>query len=145
MQFYEVTIDTITISSNPSLLDVCAIHDYLSNHTHWAKNRSYKTVEESIKHSLCFGVYTQNKLIGFSRVITDYEVFAFLLDVFVVDEFQGKGIGKQLMKATLDHPDLQKEMVWTLATKDAHGLYRQYGFTELADSSLWMQFDKRQK
>lgn len=143
MQTFDVKIDQITISTNPSKLDVGVVHDYLSNHTHWAKNRSYETVEESIKNSLCFGVYSQNRLIGFSRVITDYEVFAFLLDVFVVDEFQGKGIGKLLIKTTLDHPDLQKNMVWTLATKDAHGLYRQYGFTELADSSLWMQFDKR--
>lgn len=144
MRYFEVIEEGLTISTNPALLNVSSIHDYLSHHTHWAKNRSLETVRKSIDESLCFGVYLQNTQIGFARVITDFAVFAFVLDVFVVDRYQGLGIGKSLFQAIMDHPDLQGGLVWTLATKDAHGLYQKYGFTELSDPLLWMQLDKRQ-
>lgn len=83
--------------------------------------------------------------IGFSRVITDYAVFAFILDVFIVDQYQGRTLGKQLMEVTMNHPDLQAIYFWSLVTKDAHGLYQKFGFTQLDNPELWMQFDKRSK
>jgi len=145
MKYYEITKDSLTVSTNPSLLEIDTIHDYLCNHSYWARNRSSETVRQSINTSLCFGVYTQNTQIGFARVITDYSVFAFILDVFVLEHHQGQGIGKLLIQAIMAHPDLQTKLLWSLATKDAHGLYSKYGFTELTNPSHWMQLDKRDK
>lgn len=145
MRNTEVIRDGIKVSTDPSLLDVDAIHDYLSNHTHWAKNRPYETVRQSVKNSFCFGVYERSTQIGFARVITDFAVFAFILDVYVLEQYQGRGLGKLLLQTITEHPALQAELVWSLVTKDAHGLYSQYGFTELADPSFWMQLDKRDK
>lgn len=143
MQHYEITQKSTTISTDPSLLNIDIVHDYLCNHSYWAKNRSIDTVRNSIKNSLCFGVYKHNAQIGFARVITDYSVFAFILDVFILEHHQGQGIGKLLIQAIMAHPDLQGKLLWSLATKDAHDLYRKYGFNELPDPTLWMQFDKR--
>ena len=135
--------ESIMISTDPSLLNLDIIHDYLCNHSYWAKNRPIETIRNSIKHSLCFGVYKQNTQIGFARVITDYSVFAFILDVFILECHQGQGIGKLLIQSIMAHPDLQGKLLWSLATKDAHDLYKKYGFNELSNPSLWMQLDKR--
>ena len=129
----------IEISTNKQKLDIQLIHNYLSNESYWAKGRSLETVQRSIENSLCFGVYTENSQVGFARVITDYAVFAWLLDVFILPEYQGKGYGKKLVKAIITHPDLQGLRRWGLGTDDAHELYKQFGFTSLQKPENMME------
>nr|WP_319572881.1 GNAT family N-acetyltransferase [uncultured Draconibacterium sp.] len=121
----------IEISTDKKRLDIKVIHNYLSNESYWAKGRTLETVQCSIENSLCFGVYIENKQVGFARVITDYAVFAWLLDVFILPEFQGKGYGKKLMEVIITHNHLQGLRRWGLGTDDAHGLYKQFGFAPL--------------
>jgi N-acetylglutamate synthase-like GNAT family acetyltransferase len=128
-----------TISTDKSLLDIATIHDYLSNRSYWAKGRSVETVKRSIENSLCFGVYEcSGKLIGFARVLTDYAVFAYLMDVFILEEYRNKGLAKELMKHIMVHPDLQKLQRFMLATNDAHKLYSQFDFrvTEIPEKIM---------
>ena len=115
------------ISCDQARLDVSLVHAFLGE-SYWAKGRSRETVERSIRNSLCFGVYAANKQIAFARVVTDRAVFAYLADVFVVPEFRGRGVSKLLMRAILAHPDLQTLRSFLLGTRDAHGLYSQFGF-----------------
>nr|WP_319270761.1 GNAT family N-acetyltransferase [uncultured Draconibacterium sp.] len=129
----------IEISTDKQKLDIQLIHNYLSNESYWAKGRSLETVQRSIENSLCFGVYTENSQVGFARVITDYAVFAWLLDVFILPEYQGKGYGKKLVKAIITHPDLQGLRRWGLGTDDAHELYKQFGFTSLQKPENMME------
>ena len=121
----------IEISTDKQKLDIQIIHNYLSKESYWAKGRSMETVQRSIDNSLCFGVYTENKQVGFARVVTDYAVFAWLLDVFILPEYQGKGYGKKLMQTIMTHEKLQGLRRWGLGTDDAHELYKQFGFTPL--------------
>ncbi len=127
------------ISTERARLDIRMIHDYLSNSSYWAVGRSLETVERSIEHSLAFGVYAGERQVGFARVITDYATFAWIADVFVLDQFRGQGLGKWLMDVIISHPELQGLRRWVLATKDAHGLYRQFGFAELLRPERWME------
>jgi N-acetylglutamate synthase-like GNAT family acetyltransferase len=122
-------MNDITISTDKRLLDIVTIHDYLSNRSYWAKGRSLETVKRSIENSLCFGVYeASGKLAGFARVLTDYAVFAYLMDVFILEEYRNRGLAKELMKRIMTHPDLQCLQRFMLATSDAHKLYEQFGF-----------------
>lgn len=124
---------TFYISTDKSLLDIDMIHDFLSNRSYWAKGRTRETVEKSIAGSLCFAVFdAQNKQAGFARVVTDYAMFAWLLDVFILEDQRGKGLGKMIMAAIMAHKDLQGVKRWVLDTLDAHGLYEKYGFKPLA-------------
>ena len=117
------------ISTDKSKLDLNVIEDYLSNHSYWAKGRSRNTIERSIANSLCFGVYSaEHKQVGFARVVSDLAVFAFILDVFILDRYQRQGLGKLLMQGIIDHPELQGMQRWGLGTLDAHGLYEKFGF-----------------
>lgn len=128
------------ISTDPSLLDIDTIHRYLSTCSYWAVGRSKETVEKSIQHSLCFGVYNnQDKQVGFARVISDYTVFAWLLDVFILEAYQGIGLSKLLLTEVFNHPELQGLKRWGLATKDAHQLYEKFGFHALADPETLME------
>jgi predicted GNAT family acetyltransferase len=120
----------IEISKDKLRLDVDVIHQFLTT-TYWAKGRTLKEVQTSIDHCLCFGVYLENKQIGFARIATDYVVFAYLMDVFILREHRGKGYSKQLMKAINEEPLLKPCKVWMLKTSDAHELYKQFGYTEL--------------
>nr|WP_321354352.1 GNAT family N-acetyltransferase [uncultured Draconibacterium sp.] len=129
----------IEISTDKEKLDIQVIHNYLSNESYWAKGRAMETVQRSIENSLCFGVYSENKQVGFARVITDYAVFAWLLDVFILPEYQGKGYGKKLMQAITTHNDLQGIRRWGLGTDDAHGLYKQFGFAPLQKPETMME------
>ena len=132
-----------TISTDDVRLDIALIHDFLSNQAYWAKGRTRATIERSIANSLAFGVYRAGRQVGFARVITDYATFAYLADVFVLEEERGQGLGKWLMETIVRHPALQGLRRWLLATHDAHGLYRQYGFTELKRPDRWMErFDE---
>ncbi len=128
-----------TISTRRERLQIEVIHKYLSEESYWAKERTKEQTERAIKNSLPFAVYKGENLIGFARVITDCATFAYLGDVFILPEFQGKGLSKFLMKTILAHPDLQNFRRWILATKDAHGLYEQFGFSALKHPERWME------
>jgi GNAT superfamily N-acetyltransferase len=125
------------ISTDRTRLDVALVHEFLRT-SYWAEGRLRSVVERSIEHSLCFGVYHGGRQVAFARVVSDRAVFAYLMDVFVVPEFRGRGIAKALMRAVLDHPDLQNLRMFLLATKDAHGLYEQFGFGPLLDPQRMM-------
>ncbi|HKC63983.1 MAG TPA: GNAT family N-acetyltransferase [Pyrinomonadaceae bacterium] len=128
-----------TISTDKERLDLSVIHDYLSNHSYWATGRSLETIRRSIEHSFSFGVYKGEEQIGFARVVTDYATFAWIADVFILDQFRGQGLGTWLMEVVIKHPELQGFRRWTLSTKDAHALYRKFGFTELMRPERWME------
>lgn len=127
------------ISTDQARLDLNVIHDYLSNSSYWATGRSLETVRRSIEHSLNFGLYQGAQQIGFARVITDYATFAWLADVFILESFRGQSLGKWLIETIISHPQLQGFRRWVLATKDAHELYRPFGFTELTRPERWME------
>ena len=127
------------ISTDPARLDLGMIHQYLSGSAYWALGRPLDMVRLSIENSLPFGVYQGNAQIGFARVVTDYATFAYLADVFVLPEHRGQGIGKWLIGVIVDHPRLPGLRRWVLATKDAHGLYAQYGFTPLSAPERFME------
>ena len=126
-----------TISTDTERFDIALIHSFLSG-SYWAKNIPRSVVERSIRHSLCFGAFQQERQVGFARVITDYATFAYIGDVFVLPEHRGRGISKQLMAAIRAHPGLQGLRRLVLATRDAHGLYAQFGFQPLAQPESFM-------
>ncbi len=131
------------ISEDVSRLNLDWIH-YALSHSYWAEAIPKATVEKSIQHAMCFGVYTEaGEQIGFARVITDKATFAYLCDVIVAEQMQGQGIGKALMTHIFAHADLQGLRRFTLATRDAHGLYEQYGFTVVKDPSRLMEIVHR--
>ena len=117
-----------TISTEKSRLDVDVIHGFLTN-SYWAAGIPRAVVERSIEHSLPFGVYHGTRQVGFARVITDYTTFAYIGDVFVIEEYRGRSLSKWLMEVVVKHPDLQGLRRWLLLTRDAHGLYKKVGFT----------------
>jgi len=127
----------IEISTDQARLDIDVIHGFLQT-SYWAQGRKRSVVERSIRNSLCFGVYVGERQVAFARVVSDRAVFAYLMDVFVIPEYRGRGISKALMHAVLDHPDLQNLRVFLLGTQDAHGLYKQFGFRALAQPEIWM-------
>ena len=137
--FYETQRDEYTISTDAARLDLDVIFDYLHNTAYWAKGRPRAVIEKSIAHSENFGVYHADALVGYARVITDYATFAYLCDVFILPQEQGRGLGKWLMQTILAHPELQGLRFWYLRTRDAHGLYKQFGFTELRDPPRSME------
>ena len=127
-----------SISTDKSKLDVAAIHDYLCNKSYWAKGRSIERVRHSIENSICFGLYdADDKQLGFARVVTDKTVFAYLMDLFIFEAYQGKGLGTILVKHILAQPDLQVRL-WFLGTKNAHGLYEKFGFSRLTEPERFM-------
>ena len=121
----------IEISTDRARMDVEAIHRYLSEESYWAKGIPREAVERAVEHSLCFGAFEDGVQVGFTRVITDYATFAYVADVFVVASHRGHGIGKRIMEAVLAHPELRGLRRWHLVTRDAHGLYAQFGFAPL--------------
>jgi GNAT superfamily N-acetyltransferase len=125
------------ISCDPNRIDVTLVHEFLRQ-SYWAKGRSRETVERSIRNSVCFGVYALGRQVGFARVITDRAVYAYVADVFVIPEFRGRGIGKGLVQAVLAHPELQTVQTFMLGTRDAHGLYVQFGFEPIAEPQRLM-------
>ncbi len=127
------------ISTNHERLDYDVLHDFLSRASYWAQGRTRAVIKRSVENSLAFGVYRDNRQIGFARVVTDYATFAWLADVFVLEEARGLGLAKWLVAVIVAHPELQNMRRWVLATKDAHELYRRFGFTELAQPARWME------
>jgi len=133
------------ISTDPAWLDIDVIHRFLSEESYWARGVPREIIVRSLPHSICFGAYaTENGAqprcqIGFARIVTDRATFAYLADVFVLPDHRRKGLSKRLMEAVLAHPDLQNLRRWILATADAHGLYRQFGFTSLSKPERIME------
>lgn len=134
----EITENGFVFSDDTNLVDVKAVHHYLSTQSYWAKDISLELVQKSITNSLCFGIYKDQKQVGFARWVTDRATFAYLCDVYVEEEFRGVGLSKKLMALMLFHPDLQGLRRYQLATLDAHGLYKQFGFKALENPEMQM-------
>lgn len=137
-QIIEVHKDNFTISTDPARLDLDTICDFLTR-AYWALGRPRERTERALQNSLVFGLYDDDKQIGLARVVSDYAVFAYLCDVFIHEGYRGHGLGKWLIQTVMSHPDLQGLRRWTLATKDAHGLYRQFGWDDLHNPEKWME------
>jgi GNAT superfamily N-acetyltransferase len=120
--------ENYTISTDKHILQISVIHTYLSTESYWAKHIPLEIVERSIENSLCFGLYFKSEQIGFARVISDFAVFGYLADVFILETHRGKGLSKRLMEAIMNYPKLQGLRLFALKTKDAQGLYKQFGF-----------------
>lgn len=123
------TRENFLISTNKENLNLEVIYQYLIS-SYWGKDRTREQVNESIKNSLCFGLYDKASQIGFARVITDYSIFAYLADVFVLPSYQGKGLGKWLVDTIFEVEQLKKITKWLLLTNDAQKLYERVGFEQ---------------
>jgi GNAT superfamily N-acetyltransferase len=134
----EHTHQEFLFSTDKRKLNLNYVHQFLTN-SYWAKGISVDLVEQSIKNSLCFGIYEGNKQVGFARVITDYTTFAYLADVFVDEAYRGKGLSKILMTFIFSFEEFKKLRRFSLATLDAHGLYAQFGFTPLKSPDRFME------
>jgi GNAT superfamily N-acetyltransferase len=139
MKPYEIQETNLLISDDPALLDRAFVHHFLSEHSYWARGVPREMVDCSLEHSLCFGVYRDGQQIGFARAVTDFATFAWLADVFIVEDNRAKGIGKKLVAAVLGHPRLQGMRRFLLGTRDAHGLYARFGFQPLAYPERFME------
>ena len=128
----------ITISTDKSKLDIPFIQHFLKD-IYWAAGRTMEEVQKTIDHSFCFGIYLDEQQIGFARVITDYVVFAYVMDVFINEEHRGKGYSSLLIDRMLTEPELQQVKIWRLATADAHFLYEKFGFKALASPERMME------
>jgi len=127
------------ISTSRQRLDLDVIHGFLTN-SYWAKGISREIVERSIEHSLCFGIYEgSGAQVGFARVVSDFATVAYLGDVFVLESYRGRGLSKWLMECVVQHPALQNLRRWILLTRDAHGLYSQFGFTPVKAPERYME------
>jgi GNAT superfamily N-acetyltransferase len=124
------------VSDDKGLLDVSMIHRYLSGESYWAKGIPKVVVEKSVANSFCFGVYASDETqVGFARLVTDKATFAYLADVFILENHRGKGLSKLLMETIQSHPELQGLRRWVLGTRDAHKLYEQFGWVVLAEEA----------
>lgn len=139
-------MENFFISTDKAKLDIAYIHRFLCYESYWAKNIPLELVQKSISGSVCFALYRQDAIsgrdeqAGFARVITDGATFGYLADVFIDSRYRGQGLGKMLMQAIMQHPDLQGFRRWMLATRDAHGLYAQFGFAPLAQPERFMRY-----
>lgn len=128
----------ITVSTDKNKLDVPFIQHFLKD-IYWAAGRTIEEVQITIDNSFCFGIYLNDKQIGFARVITDYVVFAYLMDVFIVEEHRGKGYSSILINSMMTESKLKEVKIWRLATSDAHFLYEKFGFNLLAHPEKLME------
>jgi GNAT superfamily N-acetyltransferase len=128
----------ITVSTDKSKLDVPFIQNFLKD-IYWAAGRTMEEVQITIDNSFCFGIYLDEEQIGFARVITDYVVFAYLMDVFIAEEHRGKGYSTILIENMMKEPQLKEVKIWRLATSDAHFIYEKFGFKALAHPEKMME------
>ena len=142
MQVAEFRRGEFVISSDPARLDANVIYDFLTN-CYWAKGIPREVVAHSIEHALCFGIYDgSGAQVGFARVISDFATVAYLGDVFVLESHRGRGLSKWMMECILQHPALQNLRRWILLTRDAHELYRKFGFTALKSPDRYMELHR---
>ena len=133
----DFTKDKFCISTEKEKMDIDIIHSFLTR-SYWAEGISKEIIRRSIEGALCFGVFENDKQVGFARMITDKATFAYLADVFIIEEYRGLGLSKWLMEVIMSHPDLQGLRRIMLATRDAHELYKKFGFTQLNNVDRWM-------
>ena len=140
MSSTELPASDYEVSTDPARLDIAAMHAYLTR-SYWSPGIPFGTVERAARNSLCFGLYEKStgRQVGLARVVTDHATFAYLCDVYVLEEHQGRGLGKLMMRAVMDHPALTGARRAMLGTRDAHGLYRKYGFAAPPDDRVLMQ------
>jgi GNAT superfamily N-acetyltransferase len=131
--------DGFCISTENARLDLCAIHHFLSTEAYWSLNIPFSRVEAAVAHSLNFGLFQKEQQIGFARIVSDFSTVAYLADVYVLPEFRGRGLSKWLMQTIREYPELQGLRRWILTTKDAHGLYKQFGWKSVAFPDRWME------
>jgi GNAT superfamily N-acetyltransferase len=124
----ETRQDDYLMSTDPAKLDAEAVHAFLTN-AYWCQGISLALLKKALANSLCFGIYHQDKQVGLSRVVTDYATYAYLCDVYVLEEHRGKGLGHWMVECIMTHPELQNLRRFTLATRDAHGIYAAFGFS----------------
>jgi N-acetylglutamate synthase-like GNAT family acetyltransferase len=142
IEYFERHRDEFLISTDRARLDLDMIHRFLTN-CYWAKGIPRETVKRSIEHALCFGIYdSSGAQIGFARVISDFATIAYLGDVFVLESHRGRGLGKWMMECIMLHPALQGLRRWILLTRDAHDLYKQFGFTPLKSADRYMELHR---
>ena len=134
----EIIKEYYKLTTNKERIDISYVHRSLGN-TYWAKNIPLQTVQSAINNSICFSVFHKGEQVGFARVITDSATFAYLCDVFIDEQHQGKGLGKWLVETIVQYAPLQGLRRFMLATKDAHGLYKHFGFEQLTNTENWMQ------
>jgi GNAT superfamily N-acetyltransferase len=137
-EFLEDHIDNFTISTEAARLDLEAVTDMLAR-AYWSHDRRRETVAHSLQNSLVFGLYDGTRQIGLARIVSDYATFAYLCDVFIHEDYRGRGLGKWLIKTVTNHPDLRNVRHWLLATRDAHGLYAQFGWIPVRAPEKWME------
>ncbi|WNJ18673.1 GNAT family N-acetyltransferase [Pontibacter sp. G13] len=138
-QYLELSFQGYFLSTDPAKLDLKTIHQFLAYESYWAQGIPMAEVKKSIEHSLNFGIYQGESQVGFARIISDYATIAYLGDVFILEEHRGLGLSKWLMKAIMNHPDLQGLRRWVLLTSTAAELYKRYGFTQLPKPEIYME------
>lgn len=136
---YEKIVNGYVFSTSKAKLQVDVIHHFLSKESYWAQNIPLKLVKETINGSVCFGIYFEEQQVGYARVITDHATFGYLADVFIVTAHRHKGLSKELMAFIMDYGPFKKLRRFMLATKDAHSLYEQFGFTPLSTPDRFME------
>ena len=134
----------IVVSTDNSKLDVVLVHEFLTN-SYWASGRTFAQVKKTIENTFCFGIYLNDEQIGFARVLTDKVVFAYVTDLFIIEKHRGKGYSKILMEKILSNDELTEIELWFLATKDSHGLYKQFEFTEISKPEMYLIKEKNRK
>lgn len=141
MEHFELSLGEYSISTDRSKLDLDLVHEYLSERSYWAVGRSKDLVAKSVNHSICFGIYTNDSAqAGFARVVTDLSTFAWICDLFILEPYRGRGLGKWLIKTIVEFPELRNVRRHLLVTRDAHRLYREYGgFVPLQHPDRWME------
>lgn len=127
-EIYERFRDEFKLSTDRGLLDVDLIWEFLSDEAYWSKGIKRSRIEKAINNSICFGVYHGKKQIGFARVISDYSILAYVLDMFIIEDYRSKGHGSWLIKCMMEHPDLKRVRRWMLRTHQQHGLFEKFGF-----------------
>lgn len=135
---YEIHHGEYCINTNSDQLQLDVISGFIQR-SYWASDRPLEIIRRTLETSLCFGLYHATEQIGFARVVTDYATVAWLCDVFIDEAYRGRRLGKHMMQAIMSHPDLQTVRRWTLNTRDAHELYRKFGFSELRDPNFSME------
>lgn len=132
-----------SISTEKNRIDLKAVHSFLSTEAYWCIGIPFERVQKAVENSLNFGLYHLDRQIGFARIISDYATIAYLGDVYVLPEYRGKGLSKWMMETIMTHPELQGLRRWILLTGDAHGLYRQFGWVDVASPDKWMELHNK--
>jgi GNAT superfamily N-acetyltransferase len=138
----EYTADGFTYSSDRTKIDLVYVHHIVSTQLYWAKGISFDAVKRSIENSLSFGIYTDGRQVGFARLVTDYATFGYLADVFVDEQYRGRGLSKTLMEFIFGIEELKRFRRMVLVTRDAHTLYERYGFTALKTPDTYMELHR---